>query len=289
MTCSHEHPSAVRGEIIENICVAQDHFRMTLKLPTSFATPQPGQFVMIRDPERGEPLLSRPFGVYGFRREEEGAILDLLCRIAGRGTSLFSNMKPGASLHVLGPLGRGFTLPEKMTQVILLAGGVGVAPLVYLLHEGLLKNNGQVRAITAYIGARTCELLTGLDRLENFCNVRIATDDGSRGHHGLVTDLLNREIGDCRPEETMIYACGPSAMLMALGSMIAQSTIRCEVSLEERMACGMGACMGCAVAIADEQGKRDYARVCHEGPVFDIRRIVWNAYEDGQGKGDDIG
>jgi dihydroorotate dehydrogenase electron transfer subunit len=289
MTCSYEHPSAVRGELIENIGVAPDHFRMTIKLPASFATPQPGQFVMARDPERGEPLLSRPLSVYGFRREGGAAILDLLCRVAGRGTSLFSRMKSGSALNILGPLGRGFTVPEDVRQVILLAGGVGVAPLAYLLHEELLKACGTHREITAYLGARTWELLTGLDRLENFCGVRIATDDGSRGYHGLVTDLLNRDIGDFKPEETMIYACGPSPMIKSLGSMMAQSPIRCEVSLEERMACGMGACVGCAVAIADEQGKQDYARVCHDGPVFDIRKIVWNALPDGQDKVDGIG
>jgi dihydroorotate dehydrogenase electron transfer subunit len=278
MKTAHEHPSIMAtGEVIGNPGVAQDHFRLTLRLPPSFATPQPGQFVMIRDPERGEPLLPRPLSVYGFHREGGQAILDLLYRAAGRGTSLFSRMKPGALLAVLGPLGRGFTVRRDVRKTILLAGGVGVAPLTYLLHGGCLRDASLQRTkITVYVGARTVELLTGLDRLEGFCDLRIATDDGSAGYHGLVTELLRCDLGSCEPEETMIYACGPTPMVRSLADIVRKTAIRCEVSLEERMACGIGACLGCAVEIADGNGKSAYRRVCHDGPVFDIREIALN-------------
>jgi dihydroorotate dehydrogenase electron transfer subunit len=281
MTTSHEHPSVATGEVIENLVVAPGHFRLTLRLSPSFAKPQPGQFVMIRDPERGEPLLPRPLSVYGFHREGDHAILDLLCRIAGRGTSLFSRMKPGASLTVLGPLGKGFTIHRDVRKVILLAGGVGVAPLIFMLHENYPKEPPPIRPeITAYVGARKAELLTGLDRLDGFCDLRVATDDGSAGYHGLVTDLLRRDLGGYKPGETMIYACGPAAMIRSLGLIMEQSPIRCEVSLEERMACGIGACLGCAVAVTDGNGRSAYRRVCHDGPVFDIREILWNLSAD---------
>jgi dihydroorotate dehydrogenase electron transfer subunit len=273
------------GEMIENLGVAPDHFLLTLRLPTSFATPQPGQFVMIRDPGREEPLLPRPLSVYGFRRKDGYAILDLLCRVAGRGTSLFSRMKPGASLTVLGPLGRGFTVHRDVRKVILLAGGVGVAPLTFLLHEGFLRDTSlKGTIITAYVGARTADLLTGHDQLQGFCDLRTATDDGSAGYHGLVTDLLRCDLGGYEPEETMIYACGPSAMIRSLGFIVMKSAIRCEVSLEERMACGIGACLGCAVAITNNDGKSAYRRVCHDGPVFDIREIAPNPCRDEQDK-----
>jgi dihydroorotate dehydrogenase electron transfer subunit len=285
MKTAREHPSMATGQVIGNPGVAPDHFLLTLRLPPSFATPQPGQFVMIRDPERGEPLLPRPLSVYGFRREGDQAILDLLYRAAGRGTSLFSRMKPGASLTVLGPLGRGFTLQSNVRKVILLAGGVGVAPLIYLLHEGCLRVTSPHKTeITAYVGARTAKLLTGLDRLEGFCDLRMATDDGSAGYHGLVTELLRCDLGGYEPEETMIYACGPAAMIRSLGSIARKSAIRCEVSLEERMACGIGACLGCAVAIMDSSGKSAYRRVCHDGPVFDIREIAPDPFPDEQDK-----
>jgi dihydroorotate dehydrogenase electron transfer subunit len=278
------------GQVVGNPGVAPDHFLLTLRLPPSFATPQPGQFVMIRDPERGEPLLPRPLSVYGFHRDGDQAILDLLYRTAGRGTSLFSRMKPGALLAVLGPLGRGFTLQRDVRKVILLAGGVGVAPLTFLLQESCLRDTSmQKKEITAYVGARTAKLLACIERLEGFCDLRIATDDGSAGYHGLVTDLLRCDIGAYEPEETMIYACGPTAMIRSLGFIVRNSAVRCEVSLEERMACGIGACLGCAVAVTDSNGKSAYQRVCHEGPVFDIREIALNPCPDEQDKGYGIG
>jgi dihydroorotate dehydrogenase electron transfer subunit len=273
----------VYGQLIGNTGISPEHFLLTLRLPHSFASPQPGQFVMIRDPERGEPLLPRPLSVYGFHREGDQTILDLLYHAAGRGTSLFSRMKPDASLTVLGPLGRGFTIERDVRKVILLAGGVGVAPLTFLLHHGCLRDTLQQHIeINAYVGARTAELLTGLERLQGFCNLRTATDDGSVGYHGLVTDLLISDLGHYEPGETMIYACGPAAMIRSLGSIVSKSAIRCEVSLEERMACGIGACLGCAVAIKDNSGKSSYQRICHDGPVFDIRKIELNSCPDEQ-------
>jgi dihydroorotate dehydrogenase electron transfer subunit len=290
MKPADEHPSIVIGEVIGNLSVAPGHFLLSIALPAEFAKPQPGQFVMIRDPGRGDPLLPRPLSVYGFRREADRAILELLCRVAGRGTSLFSRMKPGALLAVLGPLGRGFTLQRGLRKAVLLAGGVGVAPLTFLLHEGYLRDSArQEPEFTAYVGARTAGLLPGIDRLKGFCDLRMATDDGSAGYHGLVTDLLRRDLGGYDPKETMIYACGPAAMIRSLGVILGSSAVRCEVSLEERMACGIGACLGCAVATAESDDKIVYRRVCNDGPVFDIRGISLNPCRDEQEKCHGIG
>jgi len=270
--------SMATGEVIANPGVAPDHFRLTLSLPPAFATPQPGQFVMIRDPERGEPILPRPLSVYGFHRESGQSTLDLLYRVAGRGTSLFSRIKPGSSLTVLGPLGHGFTLPCDVQKVILLAGGVGVAPLTYLLHAGCLQDASLRKIhITVYVGARTAELMAGIDRLKGFCDLRTATDDGSAGYRGLVTDYLRCELVGHEPQATMIYACGPAAMIRSLGFIAREPAFRCEVSLEERMACGIGACLGCAVAVKDGQGGSVYRRVCHDGPVFNLHEIDFHS------------
>lgn len=282
MTIMAEKPSIAIGQVMENRGVAPGHFLLTIRLPLSFATPIPGQFVMIRDPERGEPLLPRPISVYGFQREKGHAILNLLCRVVGRGTSLFSRLNRGSTLTVLGPLGRGFTIDPDVRQVLLVAGGVGAAPLAFLLQEGsLLKPDSGKRKVTAYLGAGTSELLTGLDRFQGFCDLRAATDDGSCGYCGPVTELLAIDLGGYDAKSTLILACGPAAMIRSLDLLLRDTRIRCQVSLEERMACGVGACQGCVVAIKEGEGRTGYRRVCHDGPVFDIGEILWNPSVDG--------
>lgn len=278
-----EKPSAAIGQVIENRGMAPGHFLLTIRLPLSFATPIPGQFVMIRNADRGEPLLPRPFSVYGFQREGNQAILNLLCRVAGRGTSLLSRLNPGATLTVLGPLGRGFTVDPDVRQVLLVAGGVGAAPLAFLLQDGSLpKPHSGKRQVTVYLGAGTAELLTGLDdRFQGFCDLRTATDDGSRGYSGPVTELLRRDLGEYDADSTAILACGPGAMIRSLDLLLRDTRIRCQVSLEERMACGVGACLGCVVAIKEGEGRIGYRRVCHDGPVFDIGEILWNPPVEG--------
>lgn len=272
-----EKPSIAIGQVIENRGVAPGHFVLTIRLPLSFATPVPGQFVMIRDPDRGEPLLPRPIGVYGFRREEDRVILNLLCRIVGRGTSLFSRLNQGSTLAVMGPLGRGFTIGPDVEKLLLVAGGVGAAPLAFLLQDGsLLKSDPGETQVTAYLGAGTAELLTGVNQFQDFCSLRTATDDGSCGYHGTVTDCLAVDLAGCDAKSSLILACGPAAMLRSLDSLLRGTGIRCQVSLEERMACGVGACLGCVVAIQEGEGRVGYRRVCKDGPVFDIKEILWN-------------
>lgn len=272
-----EIPSIAIGQVVENRGVAPGHFLLTLRLPISFAMPLPGQFVMIRDPDRGEPLLPRPISIYGFQRKGDHAILNLLCRIAGRGTSLFSRLDPGSNLTVLGPLGHGFAIDHDVRQLLLVAGGIGAAPLAYLLQEGALpKAKDGKRRVTAYLGAGTAEFLTGLNRFRDFCDLRIATDDGSCGHHGTVTELLAADLDGYDTKSTLILACGPGAMFRSMALLLRNSRIRCQVSLEERMACGVGACLGCAVAVKEGEGRTGYRRVCKDGPVFDIGEILWN-------------
>lgn len=274
MTTSNPHPSIVDAQVIENLEVAPDHFRLALRLSGAFAVPHPGQFVMIREPERREPLLPRPLSVYGFRRQNGQTILDLLYRVSGRGTALFSHLKKKAILTVLGPLGHGFTVPPDIRKVILVAGGVGIAPLTFLLRQIHAQISGSEKMdITGFVGARTTDLLIGLDRLRDFCDLRTATDDGSTGYPGTVTDRLKCDLNDYRPEETLIFACGPIAMIRSLALMLRGTAFRCQVSLEERMACGVGACLGCAVEVADREGGTSYQRVCYEGPVFDIAEL----------------
>lgn len=273
-----QNPSYAIGQVLQNRGVAPGHFLLTLRLPLSFSTPAPGQFVMIRDPDRSEPLLPRPISVYGFQREADHATLELLCRVAGRGTALFSRLAPGRIVTVLGPLGRGFTIDPDVQRLVLVGGGIGAAPLALLVKEGALPDGCSGKGkITAYLGAATAELLTGLGRLRGFCDLRTATDDGSSGYHGTITGLLATELTEYDATKTLVLACGPQAMIHSLARLLEGTRIRCQVSLEERMACGLGACLGCAVAIREGEGRTAYRRVCHDGPVFDLGEILWDS------------
>lgn len=270
-----ETQAMMTGRIRENRMMASDHFLMTVVLPTSFPIPAPGQFVMVHEANRREPLLARPLSVYGFQRQKDHAVLELLYRLTGRGTQLFSRMKTGDEVALIGPLGKGFTVPNGIGRVIFIAGGVGVAPLIFLLQDQFRKGETKKgREPIFYLGARSADLLVGLERLNGSCDLRLCTDDGSLGHHGPVTERLKSEIEGYDPRETVLFACGPTPMILSLGRLLKDHPIPCQVSIEERMACGVGACLGCAVAIRGPEGKREYVRACKEGPVFDLTEIL---------------
>ncbi len=269
--------SLMTGTIIDNRPAAPEHFLVSVRLPGAFPAPLPGQFVMVREAGRTSPLLARPLSVLGFKANPDHGVLELLYRVVGEGTTLLSRMKPGEGLSVMGPLGRGFTPPDGAKEVLFVAGGVGVAPLSYLLNSGLMTSeSGRSLRKSFYFGARSAELLACLDRLRDSCELGICTDDGSRGYCGSVTDMLARDIGGCDPQETLIYACGPTPMIRSLKALLKKRPIPCQVSLEERMACGLGACLGCAVAIRRQKSGRgiEYMRVCKDGPVFDLEEVI---------------
>ena len=267
----------IAGDIIANGEVAADHYLLSLELPLSFPVPSPGQFVMIRAADGHDPILGRPLGVYGFHRNPRHAVLDLLYRVCGKGTSLLTKLKHGDRLHILGPLGHGFDLAPHKKNIILVAGGVGIVPITYLaFHYGTLNRTDSGRKIIGYLGAKCCDSLVGQERLEMYCTeVKISTDDGSHGCCGLVTDMLLADLDAYRENDTVIYTCGPTAMMRAVADILKDSKILCQASVEERMACGIGACLGCAVRVSGPEGGPHYKRACQEGPVFDIRDIVW--------------
>jgi len=176
-------------------------------------------------------------------------------------------MKPGDDLFVLGPLGNTWTLPSADRTAVLVAGGVGVAPLVFLARE--LKRSG---IPTRFLfGARTADDLPLREDIEDICTLHVTTEDGSVGHRGLVTDLLDGLLDD----STTVYSCGPHRMLEAVGAIAARRGVPCQVALESPMACGMGTCKGCAVI--DPDGNFKY--VCTDGPVFEAQRIFGGRHE----------
>ncbi len=228
---------------------------------------KPGQFINIRVADLVEPLLRRPFSIHGVK----AARVKVIYKILGKGTQILSSRKPGEILDIIGPLGNGFDCPKaagklKKPGPILVAGGMGVAPLVFLAEK--LK----MQLPLVLIGAKTkAQVICSKEFKSSGCTVKVATDDGSSGFKGKVTDLLASLLlstSGYRP--SAIYACGPHPMLKAIAALAAENKIVTQLSLEEHMACGVGACLGCAVLT-----KSGYKSVCKEGPVFDGQEIIW--------------
>ncbi len=251
--------------------LAADYFKLRLACAKISRLAKPGQFVEIKTVDVDVPLLRRPLGVH----RVAGGVFEVLCEIVGKGTELLSKKEPGDFLDVLGPLGNGFdcNLPfNKRNLPILVAGGMGVAPLVFLTEKLAERKTQSSKLKTlVLIGAKTkSHILCENDFKKLGCEVKVATDDGSRGFKGKVTELLNREVASRKLPAASIYACGPEPMLRAVAKLSRAHGIPAQVSLEAHMSCGFGACLGCVVNTKD-----GYKRVCKEGPVFRADDIIW--------------
>ena len=276
--------------VLDNIAIARDTFRLRLGDPAMARAIKPGQFVMIRPGPEGatDPLLGRPLALYEVVRDPSGTPIafDIVYLVVGRGTSALSQRRPGERLAVWGPLGNGFG-PPPAGPVILVAGGIGQTPFVALGRWWLGQADYGVASasspqtesfsssITMLYGVRTAALLAGLDDFRRAgIDVELATDDGTAGHHGYVTDLLARRLerGD-RPAR--VVGCGPPAMLATVAKIVQQYDVPCDVSLENQMACGFGACFSCVVPIRQADGSTDLRRVCVEGPVVSADLVDW--------------
>jgi dihydroorotate dehydrogenase electron transfer subunit len=262
--------------IVENVPVARDTYRLRLADATIGGSIRPGQFVMIRPGAEGasDPLLGRPLALYDVVREASGAPIgfDVVYLVIGRGTAALARRRAGEEVSVWGPLGHGFG-PPPGGPAIFVAGGIGQTPFLALGREWL--GSGTCPSATLLYGVRTAALLAGVDDFRGAgVAVEIATDDGSAGHHGFVTELLARRLerGE-RPAK--VVGCGPPAMLTALARLTARHGIDCDVSLENHMACGFGACFSCVAPIRQADGSTDLRRVCVEGPVFSAERVEW--------------
>lgn len=254
-----------KAEIVRTEKLAEDICRFTIKAPAIAAASKPGQFVMLRTGEGLDPLLRRPFSVH---QAAADGVLQVLFKIIGKGTQGLARLRDGGQIDVLGPLGRGF-VHDGGHDHYLVGGGIGIAPLLFLAGR-LLENNAPA-AITVLLGARTKSEVAPL--ADEFAaiglKVRTATEDGSQGQEGLVTDIMS---GGKNKNPVMVYACGPYPMLRAVAGICRKQGWGCQVSLETIMACGLGACLGCAVSRADMNG---YVHVCKEGPVFDADEVAW--------------
>jgi len=259
------------AEITDNRQLLHGTFLMSLKEPSIAGRAGPGRFLMIRAHKGLDPLLRRPLSICGLAGKDT---LRILYRVAGRGTALLSEKKTGERVSVLGPLGNGFRIPEARPPLMLVGGGLGVAP-IFSLAQALTEEALPFSLMTGF--GRAGDVIRPEDVLGVGVEVETATEDGSVGWKGLVTDLLEDRLSRGAPGENpgTVCACGPPAMLKKAAESAAAAGAACLVSLEARMACGLGACLGCAVDAAPGSS-RPYHRVCVDGPVFPANDIDWN-------------
>ena len=272
-------------KVIANDLVARGTYRLRLDDPEMARLILPGQFVMVRAGESSDPLLGRPFALYEVVRDASGdpSAIDLVYLVIGRGTSALSRCKPGDRLPIWGPLGTGFG-PSPEGPVVFVAGGIGQTPFLALGRWWLGQTNyggrdaGPSKATSATLlyGVRNVELAACVNEFRNAgIAVELATDDGSSGHHGYVTDLLARRL-EAGERPAKVVGCGPHPMLAILAKLVERHGIPCDLSLENHMACGFGACFSCVAPIRQQDGSTDLKRVCVEGPIFPAGDVVFH-------------
>ena len=263
--------------ILSNIEVSPGYWRMRLSAPSGFSA-EPGQFVTLRIGAGNDPLLRRPFGIFDTQSNDSScseteprSCFDILYQVVGRGTNALSSLLASDRLDVIAPLGCGFDLSMQKTEKLIVGGGVGVAPL-YLLAKELAKGFPTM----LFVGGKTRNDILCINEFERLgIKPRITTEDGSLGCRGLVTDALATYLKQAKGEVS-IFACGPRAMLKNVASIAAVHGVECQVSLEERMACGIGACLSCVTPGRNHRPEApDYRCICAEGPVFNAKELGW--------------
>ena len=285
----------------ENVRLARDTYRIRFDCPQIAWRIVPGQFIMLRLAGCDDPLLGRPLALYdtvigdaaldSAVPHEAGAPagLDIVYLAVGKLTSRLARCGPGQEVEIWGPLGNGFTSsgfpPHAAEHLVMVAGGIGQTPFLALAQEYLghktygdppRRQPARAGRVTLCYGSRSADFLAGVADFERLgVEVRISTDNGSAGHHGLVTDLLASVLSDSRGG-VRVVCCGPEPMMHAVADMTSAAGVPCQVSLETPMACGIGICFSCVARVRQEQGGWDYRRTCVEGPVFDAAAIEFS-------------
>lgn len=254
------------AKLIHREEVTEGHYLLTLECGEIAKKVTPGQFVHLRVGDGTDPLLRRPLSI--MLTNPDANQVQILMRTVGRGTEIIATHDEGVEYDLLGPLGCGWTAPEGEADLVLVAGGIGVAPLIFFADEQrLAEPQPHLRAI---FGGATEDALVCWTEFASRCDEFTAvTEDGSAGETGLATDVLTPELA--RDLDAQVYACGPNAMLAAVARICAEADVPCQVSMEQWMGCGVGACLGCAIPAAGG----GYIRVCTEGPVLDSTQIDW--------------
>jgi dihydroorotate dehydrogenase electron transfer subunit len=253
-----------KAEIIEIYKAAKDIFKFKMKAPELTGEAKPGQFVEVLCQGRGAPFLRRPFGIH--RVDRQSGTFEILFKKVGRGTELLSNLQAGDILDINGPLGKGFELSKSRNHIIA-GGGMGIAPLLFLAQQ--LHSAGE--SVKIVLAAKNADEVLCKDAFKQYGEVFISTEDGSAGEKCLIDTPLERLLKNTT--NNIVYACGPHAMLKCVAGLGTAYKTETQVSLEEKMACGLGVCQGCPVEVKNKDTK--YKMVCKEGPVFNAEDIVW--------------
>ena len=257
--------------VVSNREVSPGNFLITLRVPRAFARPQPGQFVHLRVGADSEPLLRRPYSLEGFVEKGKLRAVRIYFSVVGRGSRVLASQAQGTTLDLIGPLGVGF-VPRPRRTPILVAGGRGVAPLLFLSR----RLRERKRPYVFLFGARSGRELYGVREIRAG-RLHLATDDGSVGFHGTALELLEQEWkeGGHSPLTAEIFTCGPHGLLHEISEFARERGIRCEASLEGPMACAVGACRGCPVPLRPGVDSGRYPAMCVEGPVMDGTIVDW--------------
>ena len=252
--------------IIRTECHGHTIYTIHLSCSEIAREAKPGQFIQARTCTGTAPFLRRTFSICGV--DSERGYVKLLIEVIGEGTELITTARRGDCLNVIGPIGKGFIWREnRHKSCVFVAGGVGVAPLIFLADT--LRSSDPQTAIF-FVGAQTAEVHAAFEGLyDSSITVKQSTDDGSLGYHGFVTGLLDEHLESNKPD--IIYTCGPRPMMKAVAARASNAGIECQVSMEENMACGIGACYGCVVRLTDGSMMRS----CVDGPVFDANEVDW--------------
>lgn len=265
----------MRTTIAFNRALYAAYRHLGLVTPGFPETFDPGQFVMLRFPFGADPFLPRAFSIYRVASSPGHAppTVEILYKVLGKGTQGLSRMESGQALELLGPLGNQFVVPGGIRTAVLVAGGIGVPPIA-ALSSALARGGGP--KVEVFLGGRTHEdILCVKDFEEAGATVRITTEDGSLGTYGLITDILEPYLRTSDLGPRTIFTCGPPGMLAAVARLAEEVGVPCQTSVEANMACGFGACMGCAIEARSDGTDRRYKLVCKDGPVFDSRELLW--------------
>jgi len=274
--------------VTENRPLSGNHFLLSVEAPRQAATARPGQFAMLRILGRSDVLLRRPMSIYDLRgensdgkrarRQDSARIMQFLYKVVGHGTRLMSELKPGDKVGLLGPLGHGFFeedyLPRahEADEILHVAGGIGIAAL--LLPAKRLAEAGFHQRL--FMGGRSKADLVGVEDFKTLVRASLlATEDGSAGYRGFVTRPLEQYLESHSDKKCLLMICGPWAMLRAAVQLAGKYRHPCLVSMENRMGCGLGVCLGCCIRVQGS-GHEAYQRVCTEGPVFWSDKVVWD-------------
>jgi dihydroorotate dehydrogenase electron transfer subunit len=274
-----------RVQVVENVPLARDTYRLRFECPEIALRFIPGQFLMLRMAGIDDPLLGRPLALYDTVRNDRGIAtgIDVVYVTFGKMTRRLAHSKPGDEFDVWAPLGNGFP-PLPTDHLIMVAGGIGQTPFLALGQEYLgLRRYGapprsapRARRVTLCYGVRTAALAAGVDDFQAAgIDVQLASDDGTLGHHGFVTELLRSVLDETQGHNRLVVCCGPEPMMAAVAELCRANETRCIVSLETPMACGIGICFSCVAKVRQPDGTWDWKRTCVEGPIFDAQKIAW--------------